>query len=43
MGIFKQTPIEIDNSLPKELSDRVGKKWQYSLIIERQIRETTLT
>lgn len=35
MATFKQTPIEIANSLPKELSDRVEKKWQYSLNIER--------
>ena len=39
---FKQTPVEISNSLPKELSNRVEKKWQYSLNIERQIRETAL-
>ena len=42
METFKQTQIEIANSLTKELSDRVEKKWQYSLNIERKIRETTL-
>ena len=35
METFKKTPIEIANSLPKELSDRVEQKWQYSLNIER--------
>ena len=42
MTTFKQTPIEIAKSLPKELSDRVENKWQYSLTKERQIRDTTL-
>ena len=42
METFKKTPIEIANSLGKELFDRVEQKWQYSLNIERQIRETTL-
>ena len=42
MENFKTTPIEISNSLPKSLYDRVEKIWQYNLTTERNIRETTL-
>ena len=42
METFKKMPIKNANSLLKELSNRVEQKWQYSLNIERQIRETTL-
>lgn len=42
MVTFKTTPLEIANSLPKRLYERVEKKWQLSLQTERQIRETTL-
>ena len=42
MEIFKKIPIEIANSLPKSLYDRVEKRWQYSLTTKRNIRETTL-
>ena len=42
MTTFKMTLIEITNSLPKSLYDRVEKSWQYSLTTERNIRETTL-
>ena len=42
MAKFKMTPIEMTNSLPKNLYDRVEKRWKYSLITKRNIRETTL-
>lgn len=42
MATFKNTPIELSNSLPKILYDRVEQRWQYSLTTERNIRETTL-
>lgn len=34
--------IELANSIPKSLYDRVEQKWQFSLNTKRQIRETTL-
>lgn len=42
MTTFKSTPLEIVDSLPKSLYDQVEKKWQFSLTIERQIREAQL-
>lgn len=39
---FKMTPIEISNSLPKNLYDRVEQRWKYSLTTETNIRENTL-
>ena len=39
---FKMTPIDIANSLPKCLYDRVEQRWKYSLTIERSIRDTIL-
>ena len=38
METFNVTPIEIANSLPKSLYDRVGQRWKYSLTIEKNIR-----
>lgn len=35
MSTFKSTTLEIYDSLPKSLYDRVEKKWQFSLTIER--------
>lgn len=42
MAILKKTPLELANSIPKSLYDRVEQKWHYCLDIEKQIRETTL-
>ena len=42
MTIFKTTPIELSNSLPKSLYDRVEQRWSYSLTTKRNIRENTL-
>ncbi len=42
MAKFKTTPLEIANSMPKSLYDRVEQKWHYCLNLERQIRETSL-
>jgi hypothetical protein len=42
MENFKKNPIEIANSLPKSLYDKVEQRWQYNLSTERNIRETTL-
>ena len=39
---FKLTPLELDNTMPKELSSLVENKWHYCLEMERQIREATL-
>ena len=39
---FKTTPLELDNSMPKELSSIVENKWHYSLNMEKEIRESTL-
>lgn len=39
MAKFKSTPLEIVDSLPKSLYDRVEQKWQYSLTTEKQIRK----
>lgn len=42
MAILKKTPLELANSVPKILYDRVEQKWHYCLDTEKQIRETTL-
>lgn len=42
MATFKNTPIELANSLPKSLYDRVEQRWQYNSTTKRNIRETTL-
>ena len=42
MATFKTTPLEIFNSLPKNIYDRVEQKWQFILTIERQLREAIL-
>ena len=42
MEKFKLTPLELDNTMPKELSSLVENKWHYCLEMERQIREATL-
>lgn len=42
MEKFKSTSLEIANSMPKILYDRVEQKWHYCLNLERKIRETFL-
>jgi len=42
MARFKTTPLELDNSMPKELSSIVENKWHYYLNMEKEIRESTL-
>ena len=42
MEKFKKTPLELDNSMPKELSSLVENKWHYFLNLAKQIRESTL-
>ena len=42
MAKFKTTPLELDNSMPKELSSIVENKWHYCLNMAKEIRESTL-
>ena len=42
MAKFKLTPLELDNTMPKEISSLIENKWHYCLDMERQIREATL-
>ena len=42
MATFKKSPLEISNSMPKILYERVDQKWRYCLDTERKIRETAL-
>ena len=42
MAKFKNTPLELDNTMPKELYLIVENKWQYCLNMEKEIRESTL-
>ena len=42
MAKFKLTPLELDTTMPKELSSLIENKWHYCLDMERQIREATL-
>ena len=42
MSKFKNTPLELDNSMPKELYSIVENKWHYCLNMEKEIRESTL-
>ena len=42
MAKFKNTPLELDNSMPKELYSIVENKWHYCLNMEKEIRESTL-
>ena len=43
MEKFKKTPLELDNSMPKELNSLIENKWHYFLNLEKKIRESTLT
>lgn len=42
MKKFKNTPLELDNSIPKDLYTIVESKWHYCLKMEKEIREYTL-
>ena len=42
MEKFKTTPLELDDSIPKELSSLIENKWHYCLKMEREIRESSL-
>ena len=42
MAKFKTTPLELDNSMPKNLYSIVENKWHYCLNMENEIRESTL-
>ena len=42
MAKFKNTPLELNNTMPKELYSIVENKWHYCLNIEKEIRESTL-
>lgn len=42
MAIVRMTPLELANSIPKTLYDRIEQKWHYCLETERQIREIAL-
>ena len=42
MEKFKTTPLELDDSIPKDLSSLIENKWHYCLQMERDIRESTL-
>ena len=42
MAKFKKTPLELANSMPKSLYDKVEQKWHYCLDLEKKIRETSL-
>ena len=39
---FKYTPLELDNTMPKELYEIIKNKWHYCLKMEKEIRESTL-
>ena len=42
MENFKNTPLELDNTMPKDLYTIVENKWHYFLKLEKEIRESTL-
>lgn len=42
MAKFKTIPLELDNTMPKELYSIVESKWHYCLNMEKEIRESTL-
>ena len=42
MAKFKTTPLELDNTMPKDLYSLIENKWLYCLNLEKQIRESTL-
>ena len=40
---FKDTPLELDNIVPKDLYTPIENKWHYCLKLEKKIRESTLS
>ncbi len=42
MAKFKNTPLELDNTMPRELYETIEKKWHYCLKMEKEIIESTL-
>ena len=36
MAEYKNTPLELDNTMPKELYEIVENKWHYFLQIEKE-------
>ena len=42
MAKFKNTPLELDNTMAKELYSIIENKWHYCLNMEKKIRESTL-
>lgn len=42
MAQFRYTPLELDNTMPKELYEIVESKCHYFLKMEKEIRESTL-
>ena len=42
MAKFKNTPLELDNTMPKELYSIVENKWHYCQNMEKEIRESNL-
>ena len=42
MAQFKYTPLELDGQLPKELAKIVEDKWHFCLMMENEMRESTL-
>ena len=42
MAKFKNTPLELENSIPKDLYSIIENKWHYYLNMEKEIRESTL-
>ena len=42
MSKFKNTPLKLDNTIPKELYTIVENTWHYCLNLEKQIREFKL-
>ena len=42
MAQFKYTPLELDGKIPKELSKNVEDRWHFCLMMEKEMRESTL-
>ena len=42
MAKFKTTPLELDNTMPKELYSLIENKWHYCLNLEKEMRKSTL-
>ena len=42
MAEFKNTPLELDNTMSEELYEIIKNKWHYCLKMEKEIRESTL-